>query len=90
MKPIVFVARGLPLDTRLDVLGTEFHVHSAILKMKSNFFFKFMDSPDKTVDNKSEFKYEWISRIDEDGSWALVANDPSKVRNLPFTRSWSF
>ncbi|KUJ24470.1 uncharacterized protein LY89DRAFT_727496 [Mollisia scopiformis] len=84
--PVVFTARGLRLDTRLNVLRQEFHCHSAILKLKSNFFFKFMDSPDKVLNNEGPFKYEWVSSIDDDGTWGLVAADPSKDKLLA---SWT-
>jgi hypothetical protein len=67
--PIVFTARGLDIDTRFYVFGTEFHVHSVILKQKSHFFFRFLDplnKEPKVKDPKSGFKYKWASRMDDD------------------------
>ncbi|KAK6583446.1 hypothetical protein PZA11_004522 [Diplocarpon coronariae] len=71
-SPIIFKARGTVPDTRLRVLDTEFHVHSAILKMHSAFFYKFLDSPDKQdIVQVGPFKYEWATRVDPDGDWGL-------------------
>jgi hypothetical protein len=75
--PIIFKARGLNADVRLRAFETDFHVHSVILKIHSAFF-KFLDSADKIDALKNPtpvggFKYEWVTKIDEDGSWALVA-----------------
>jgi hypothetical protein len=76
--PIIFKARGLNADVRLRAFDTEFRVHSVILKIHSAFFFKFLDSADKTAALADStpvggFKYEWVTNIDEDGSWSLVA-----------------
>jgi hypothetical protein len=74
-KPVVFTTRGLTADVRLGVFNAEFHVHSVVLKMHSAFFFKFLDSPDKASPATvapGVFKYEWVTKIDEDGSWSLV------------------
>jgi hypothetical protein len=76
--PIIFKARGLNVDVRLRAFETEFQVHSVILKIHSAFFFKFLDSADKTTTLANAtpvggFKYEWVTKVDEDGSWALVA-----------------
>ena len=82
-KPVLFTARGLTPDVRLEVFGQEYHVHSIILKMQSAFFFKFLDSADKSdYSPKSNFLHEWVTEVDEDGkSWSLVAGD-GKVRAL--------
>jgi hypothetical protein len=73
---IVFQARGLRSDLRLQVFNTTFDVHSVILKMQPEFFFKFLDSDDKNdlVAHCAEgFRYEWATRVDEEGSgWKLV------------------
>lgn len=77
---ITFKARGLPPDTRLTVFSTTFYVHSTILKLKSAFFSKFMDSPDKTPlpDNGDGIKYHWVT-AEEVGGWSLVAaNGPKR------------
>jgi hypothetical protein len=76
--PIIFKARSLNADVRLRAFDTEFHVHSVILKIHSAFFFKFLDSPEKTSTladptPAGRFKYEWVTKADEDGTWALVA-----------------
>jgi hypothetical protein len=44
----VYTLHGLAIDTRLTVFGTKFHVHSFILKVLSEYFRKFLGSPDKT------------------------------------------
>jgi hypothetical protein len=76
--PIIFKARGLNTDVRLRAFETDFHVHSVFLKIHSAFFFKFLDSADKTaaltnLTLAGGFKYEWITKIDGDRSWSLVA-----------------
>jgi hypothetical protein len=80
--PITFKIRGLDLDTKLTVFSQEFHVHSAVLKVNSIFFRTFLDSVDKEnsiVSTAGKFKYEWVTKIDEDGKgWHLVC-DNAKV-----------
>ncbi len=80
--PVIFKARGIEPDVRLSALGTEFHVHSVVLRMQSAFFFKFLDSPEKKEAPvlKTDFAYEWVSKIDDDGSWSLVAASSSQVK----------
>lgn len=69
-----FHIRGQVLDMRIRLLEeTEFHVHSMILKQHSEFFFKFLDSPDKVQSEDREWKYDWISEVEEDGDWHLVS-----------------
>jgi hypothetical protein len=65
---------------RLRVFDTEFHVHSSALKLSSAFSRKFLDSPSKLQASSSTFFYEWITKVDEDGSWALVSGDTAEVR----------
>jgi hypothetical protein len=66
--PFIFVSPGLKPDTRLKVFKQEFHVHSLILKLHSNFFRKFLDSPDKPNGPASpHFQYEYVSVVDDDG-----------------------
>lgn len=36
-------------DVRIIALGWEYHVHSVMLKLHSDFFFKFLDSADKPL-----------------------------------------
>jgi hypothetical protein len=73
-KIVKFNAGSLNPDMRLKVFTTtEYHVHSAILKIHSGFFRKFLDSPDKFVPASAEFTYEWVTKIDDDGSWHLIA-----------------
>lgn len=74
---------GSEPDVRLKVFDVvEFHVHSVLLKMHSAFFRAFLDSPEKIVPASTEFKYEWVTKFDNDGSWHLVAaqSEPDKVR----------
>lgn len=82
IKPTVFFARGLTPDVRLHVLDRAvLHVHSVVLKLQSNFFLKFLDSPDKTtaVSVPGGLKYEWVTKVDDDGTWSLVAAIDGKV-----------
>lgn len=73
--PQVFRNPGLVHDTRLKICDQEFHVHSVILKLYSNYFRKFLDSPEKATQAVSQsgsaFKYEYVAVVDEDGIWAL-------------------
>ena len=83
--PVIFNARGMTPDVRLTVFYTVFHVHSHILKLHSHFFFTFFDSVDKKDDERSaggqsgnEFKYEWVTKIvDEGKEWQLVSKGPN-------------
>jgi hypothetical protein len=87
-KSVIYTARGLNSDVRLRAFDTEFHVHSTVLKMHSAFFFKFLDSPDKTPPATvapGTFKYEWVTKIDEDGSWSLVDARSIEVRTTSGT-----
>ncbi|KAF7943885.1 uncharacterized protein EAE97_005955 [Botrytis byssoidea] len=67
------VRRQLP-EMRIKLFGhTELQVHSSILKEHSDFFFKFLDSPEKLESKDSEWKYNWVSEVEDDGEWHLVA-----------------
>lgn len=83
-KPVTFKARGLTVDTRLKVFNTVFHVHSVILKLNSHYFYTFLDSADKVdtpASGSTQFRYDWVTKVDDDGKgWQLVANGPD-VRN---------
>jgi hypothetical protein len=74
-RVVKFTSPGLQADVRLKVFNVDFHVHSVLLKLHSSFFRKFLDSPDKegTIPGSAEFKYEWVTKIDDDGSWHLVS-----------------
>ncbi|PVH87081.1 hypothetical protein DL98DRAFT_581811 [Cadophora sp. DSE1049] len=78
-KPIVFNARGLEVVTRLIVFDTVFHVSSTILKMHSQYFYKFLDSTDKAAGTgHGGFKYDWVTKIVDDGKdWQLVCAGPN-------------
>lgn len=57
---IVFRSPGEEIDTLLSVLEQDFHVHSVILKCHSNYFRKFLDSPDKIRQSASfQFRYHY-------------------------------
>jgi len=77
---IIFASPGLKPDLRLRLFEkVELHVHSIILKLYSNYFRRFLDSPEKKLAPESAlFKYEYSTVIDEDGTWALEPD--SKVR----------
>lgn len=71
---IKFNLPSMKADVRCKVFEYhEFHVHSALLKIHSGFFRKFLDSPEKIVPASNEFRYEWVSKFDKDGDWHLVA-----------------
>src|ERR1039458_7906597 len=80
---IVFDAPGHEVDIRLQVFQQEFHVHSVVLKLHSEFFRTFLDSPDKAIaparTDMMGFRYEWITKVDDDGSWHLVALQKNQV-----------
>lgn len=85
-KTIVLTARGLESDVRLHVLNyTIFHVYSVVLKMNSAFFFKFLDSAEKTTLQavtapiSGRFKHDWVTKVDDDGTWSLIAATDGKV-----------
>ncbi|RDW69603.1 hypothetical protein BP6252_08623 [Coleophoma cylindrospora] len=73
--PQVFRSPGLVCDTRLTVCDQEFHVHSVILKLYSNYFRKFLDCPERhppaVAQTGSAFKYDYIAVVDEDNIWGL-------------------
>jgi hypothetical protein len=73
IQPVIFKSSGVKPDVRLRLFGIrEFHVHSSILKLHSNYFRKFLDSPDKTPAAPSaSWKYDYVSVVDEDGEWGL-------------------
>jgi hypothetical protein len=90
--PVIFKAPGFPSDLRLQVFETMFHVHSVILKLHSEFFFKFLDSPEKMIPGvliAPGFKYEWVTKVDEDGEgWGLVdarSIEVSRLYDFPLT-----
>ncbi|KAH9215136.1 hypothetical protein DL95DRAFT_461398 [Leptodontidium sp. 2 PMI_412] len=68
LPPIIFESPYFPKkpDVRLTIFNQQMHVHSETLKMKSQFFNAFLDSPG-TVDQTSYagFKYEWVAKIDD-------------------------
>lgn len=84
-------------DFRFVVFDQEYHVHSMILKLYSNYFRKFLDSPDKSGNASSpstEFRYDYATAVDDDGAWALEPADrvgffstSSKDRFNPVTGS---
>ncbi|CAG8979884.1 hypothetical protein HYALB_00002658 [Hymenoscyphus albidus] len=75
---------GLKPDVRLLVFNREYHVHSVILKLHSNYFRKFLDSPDKSSEPASvNFQYEYVTVVDGDGIWAL--EPANKVKDPVFT-----
>ena len=89
-NPIVFSSPGLTPDVRLTVFGREFHVHSIVLKLHSNFFRKFLDAGNKTATPASSlFQYDYVSVLDDDGTWGLETST-SKVSRLYQTWKVSF
>lgn len=71
---MVFALPGLETDTRLEVFGVEVHVSSIIPKLGSKYFRKFLDSADKVAPPASSpFRYEYVTVVDDDGTWGLEA-----------------
>ncbi|EPE24748.1 POZ [Glarea lozoyensis ATCC 20868] len=83
----VIVSPGLQPDVRLKVFDRwQFHVHSVILKLYSAFFRKFLDPSNRDASagatSFSQFKYEWVTEIDDDGmGWHLVS-EGSRTKEL--------
>jgi hypothetical protein len=72
LPPIKFsLPGGEPQDTHLQVFGQTFVVHSMILKLNSEYFRKFLDSPEK---NEHDFpqdggiRYKWVTQFDQQGT----------------------
>jgi hypothetical protein len=82
---IVFASPGLKPDVRLKIfVEAEIHYYSLILKLHSNFFRKFLDSPDKSpAPASASFKYEYATVVDEDGTWAL---EPAAKASILLTK----
>ncbi|KAH7403260.1 hypothetical protein BKA64DRAFT_641262 [Cadophora sp. MPI-SDFR-AT-0126] len=83
-EPEIFKARGLVVDTRLQVFGATFLVHSTILKLYSQYFATYMDSADKVKSTtagdsglSTAFQYEWVTKVLDGGTdWQLVSAGP--------------
>lgn len=76
--PITFVSPGLQLDARLLVFDQEYHVHSLVLKLHSAYFRRYLHSAEKDGEAAyaaAQFKYDYVSVIDEDGVWGLEPAD---------------
>ncbi|CAG8979715.1 hypothetical protein HYALB_00013405 [Hymenoscyphus albidus] len=78
IKPMVLgSASGIidPPDMKIKVFEAEFHVHSAMIKLYSGYFRKFLDpsnKPPRPELPQGSFKYEWITVVDEGGAgWCL-------------------
>ncbi|TVY46256.1 hypothetical protein LOCC1_G004347 [Lachnellula occidentalis] len=87
--PIVFTAPGLGPDMSIEVFKQIFHVNSMVLKIHSEYFRNYLDSPDKSPASSvsGSFKYEWVTQVDEDGTgWSLTAkeNYKSSPKYKPF------
>ncbi|CAG8962365.1 hypothetical protein HYFRA_00014162 [Hymenoscyphus fraxineus] len=84
--PIVLARRNLHPDVHLQVFDQQFHAHSMALKMNSEFFRSFFDSADKNQPaSDPEFKYMWVTKVDDDGSWSLVWEHAKKDPLEPST-----
>jgi hypothetical protein len=89
MKKLRYILprEDLEIDTCLRVFGTEFQVHSEVLKRRSAFFKKFFDSADRDDhDNtRGSFKYSFKTQMDEfqwDGDepcWRLIPESAPEV-----------
>ncbi|TVY51273.1 hypothetical protein LCER1_G006000 [Lachnellula cervina] len=77
-SPIVFTAPGLGPDMSIEVFEQIFHVNSMVLKIHSEYFRNYLDSPDKAPAGSvsGAFRYEWVTQVDEDGmGWSLTAKE---------------
>ncbi|KAG0651409.1 hypothetical protein D0Z07_2115 [Hyphodiscus hymeniophilus] len=94
MTTVVFKSPGLVPDLRLTVFGKEFHVHSAVLRLHSAFFRKFLDStekPSSPAGTRNLFKYDYVSVVDDDDSWGLEPISMVRCTSRPQqTKSCSF
>jgi len=79
--PMISEIQGMPPDMSLQVFHQTFHAHSAALKLKSTFFRKFLDSEEKALRPRPQgkFTYEWVTEVDEDGSWHLISSSSPTV-----------
>ncbi|TVY78172.1 hypothetical protein LSUE1_G004187 [Lachnellula suecica] len=76
--PFTFTVPGLESDMRIEVFKQVFLVNSIVLKAASEFFRKFLDSPDKAKASSGAYQYDWITLVDKDGkSWFLTAREKS-------------
>jgi len=72
--PIIFKLPGHKVDIRFQVFQQVFHVHSVLLKIHSSYFLKFLDSLsnlNRPSVPEGNFPYEWVTKIESDGGWAL-------------------
>jgi hypothetical protein len=95
--PEIFSHPSGPPDVRFKIFGKyELHAHSWILKKHSEYFEKRLDPCDgdptaavlkaqreAEVGQSPDFRYEWVSCIDQDGSWCVssAASLVVEVRN---------
>ncbi|CZR55552.1 uncharacterized protein PAC_05440 [Phialocephala subalpina] len=80
-RTIPFTGKDLPTpDTSLIVFDVDFQVHSIVLKRHSQFFATFLDSADKSSSSNGPVKYEWITKVEDNGrSWSLIALENSQL-----------
>ncbi|TAQ87698.1 hypothetical protein B7494_g3984 [Chlorociboria aeruginascens] len=72
--PVIFSLYKVSPDVRITVFGKEFHVHSLVLRVHSEFFGRFLicqDQKQGTDNGNSSFKYEYVAVDDGDGYWGL-------------------
>lgn len=66
---LVYHSLGEEPDTRIDVFGQEFLVHSHVLKLHSAFFRKFMRG--KHAAAAEGFVFQYVSHVEDDGIWGV-------------------
>lgn len=60
------------LDVRINVFDREFHVHSVVLRLYSNFFRKLLDYTDQNpAPGMDGFLYDYVSVMSPDRGWRL-------------------
>lgn len=84
-EPIIFTIRKLKPDVRFFVFDTEYHVYSGALKLHSEFFERFLEPSGGIAPSSTslDFKSDWYTDIDDDGSWHLTSD--SHVRRKDHT-----
>ncbi|KAI9052910.1 hypothetical protein LZ554_003182 [Drepanopeziza brunnea f. sp. 'monogermtubi'] len=87
IDPVTFFSSDLIPDVRLMVFNKEYHVHSAVLRVKSGYFRASFDSqaigPGPLP---AQFLYDYISVFDEEGTdWSLQLVNRDSPTPEPYT-----
>ncbi|KAE8450707.1 hypothetical protein EG329_006052 [Mollisiaceae sp. DMI_Dod_QoI] len=74
--PIVFTLRKAKPDVRFFVFDQEYHVYSAVLKVGSEFFQKYLEPSGGIAPTSTSplFRSDWYTDVEDDGSWHLSSD----------------